>query len=193
MSDDAGTTESRVFVDATLETFGFLIDLGFRATRRDPRFVRFESDAVFVNVYHGRSSYQLGVELGRLNRGELFSLYEVLSAFAPADVDLSRLQAVDADVLKRCLGTIAATVERRCGGLLVGDPDAFAALLATSSRLRESATLSAQFGAILDRADQAWIDGDRSRAADLYESASPALDETRRRRLAYVRDKQSAG
>jgi hypothetical protein len=49
------------------------------------------------------------------------------------------------------------------------------------------------FGAILDEADRAWLEKDRDRAADLYETASPALDEVRRRRLAFVRGRQTSG
>jgi len=32
-------------------------------------FVRYESSTVFVNLYHGRASYELGFEIGRLDDG----------------------------------------------------------------------------------------------------------------------------
>jgi hypothetical protein len=192
MTSDRPSTDDRAFPELALEAFGFLIAMGFRVARSEDRLIRLESDLVYVNVYYGRSSYQVGVELGRLDRVELYALYEVLSAFAPADASLAGLQAVEPDVVDRCLRKVAAVLERHCRDLLAGDDGAFVTLHSTASRLRESATISAQFGAIVDRADQAWTDGDRSRAADLYASAAPALDEIRRKRLAHVRGKQAA-
>ncbi|EHN12317.1 hypothetical protein PAI11_07790 [Patulibacter medicamentivorans] len=46
---------------------------------------------------------------------------------------------------------------------------------------------------MIDEADRAWQGGDRQRAAELYESAAPALDDARRRRVDYARRKQDAG
>lgn len=53
------------FVDAVLEQFAFLESFGLLLTKSEPTFVRFESEERFVNVFHGRSSYEIGVEVGR--------------------------------------------------------------------------------------------------------------------------------
>lgn len=54
------------FAEAVQLSFRFLEKQGFECARADPTFVRYESDQAFVNVYHGRSSYELSVEIGRL-------------------------------------------------------------------------------------------------------------------------------
>jgi len=174
------------FVAAALKAFAFLEDLGFSVVRREPTLLRFESESVFINVYHGRSSYQVGLELGRLQGDELYSLHEVLSGMAPNDLDRARCQTVDPATLVRCLTSIAETVKRNCQLLLVGNDKAFRRLNSVVSPMREATTLQAKFGAILDRADQAWEQKNLSEAASLYERAAPALDETRRRRLEYL-------
>ncbi len=52
---------------------------GLEPISEDVTFVRYESDAVFVNVYHGRGSFEIGVEIGRLDRTEKYGLDYVVS------------------------------------------------------------------------------------------------------------------
>lgn len=178
------------FVDLALKAFAFLLRLGFVVTRRDGTLVRFERDNVFVNVYHGRSSYQVCLELGRVPQNDIYWLHELLSATAPAHIDQARWQTADPEVLGRCLSSIGATIEQCCGPLLNGDTDAFEKLRAAAAPGRRAATLQAQFGAIIDRADKAWESKDLSKAAALYEKSEPGLDATRVRRLEYLRKRE---
>jgi hypothetical protein len=189
-SVDGGGAGRLGFVDLVLKTFSFLRGLGFEVGRRETTLVRFESGTMFVNVYHGRSSYQVGLELGRIAEGEMYSLHEILRSFAPAEVEVALCQTTDPVVLERCLATMAWIVEKNCGSLLAGDRGAFKRLDSVTARSRRSATIQAQFGAIVDRADRAWENKDFALAAELYEKASPALDETRMRRLAFLRSRK---
>src|SRR5215471_1441934 len=60
--------------------FSFLNSYGFKTVQEQTTFVRFESATVFVNVYHGRASFELGVEIGRLsNPGEMVLLLDVVT------------------------------------------------------------------------------------------------------------------
>ena len=54
------------FKDAVLSSFKFLGDFGLRRVEEKLTLVRYESSEVLLNVYHGRASYELGVEIGRL-------------------------------------------------------------------------------------------------------------------------------
>jgi hypothetical protein len=141
-------------------------------------------------VYHGRSSYQIGLELGRLHHGDRYSLHELLTAVAPDEVGRARCQTSDPKVLERCLSAIADVVAKKCGPLLGGDAVSFENLRSSVAPMRKTATLQARFGAILDRADQAWEAKDLRLATDLYQQAEPALNETRCRRLKYLRHKK---
>src|SRR5262249_16077605 len=76
--------ESIGFKEAALSSFRFLSDLGFRTVAVHVTQVRYESHDVFVNVYHGRASFELGVEIGRLKHpDEKVPLDEMLT-FADA-------------------------------------------------------------------------------------------------------------
>lgn len=183
-------TRSPAFDHLALDAFAFLAEMGFKVVERTPTFVRLERGEVFVQLYHGRSSHQVGLELGREAHGQLFSLNEVLVAFAPDLAEQARYQATEPDVLERCLRSVAKTLREQATEVLLGEDAAFLILSQTATKVRRTATLGAQYGAILDQAERAWTDGDRERAAELYEKAEPALDETGRRRLVFVRDKQ---
>jgi hypothetical protein len=179
------------FISLVLRELAFLPQLGFSVVLRESTRVRFESERVFVNVYHGRQSHAVGVELGLTRDGELYNLFEVFSACAPEDLDRARYQASDADELERGLRKVAHTMEEKCRLVLEGDESAFVKLREVAEQLRKAATQQAQFGAILSRADQAWDDKDWGAARSLYERAEPTLNSTQRRRLEYMRKKNS--
>jgi hypothetical protein len=60
-----GVTDRSVlhFADEVKGRFSFLEILGFRHVRSEPTFVRFESPRANVNVYHGRRSFEIGLEI----------------------------------------------------------------------------------------------------------------------------------
>lgn len=53
------------FVQAVRSSFAFLEKVGLQVVREESTLVRFESCNRFVNVFHGRGSYELGVDFGR--------------------------------------------------------------------------------------------------------------------------------
>jgi hypothetical protein len=62
------------FQEAVLDGFGFLRAYGLKAVEKNPTFVRFESKKVFVNVFHGRGSYEICIEVGLKGRIEKYGL-----------------------------------------------------------------------------------------------------------------------
>jgi len=52
------------FEEPVLSNFDFLRSHGLKLVESAPTLVRFESREVFVNLYHGRASYEIGVEIG---------------------------------------------------------------------------------------------------------------------------------
>src|SRR6266545_442730 len=77
------------FVSEVRTAFNFLLtDYGFSCVKIEPTFLRYESPLIFINIYHGRKSSELGVEIGQLNNvlgarenhytiGEVMDLMEV--------------------------------------------------------------------------------------------------------------------
>lgn len=56
------------FSETVLENFSFLEkDYLFTCAQVEQTFVRYESSRVFVNIYHGRGSFEIGGEIGLIN------------------------------------------------------------------------------------------------------------------------------
>lgn len=182
------SSERPSFAEIAEINFLFLISLGFKMTRCDATLLRFESPAVFVDIYYDPLSHHVGLDLGLLRESSAFSLHEVLTFLAPAELASARCQASNSEMLERCLSEIASLVDNQCQPLLRGDLAAFASLRSIVAPMRMRATLEAQFGAVIDRADRAWEAKDLQLAMALYEKAQPALDDIRVRRLAYLRN-----
>jgi len=51
------------FAEEVKDCFSFLEALGFRCVRSEATFVRFESPRVSINVYHGRHSFEIDLEI----------------------------------------------------------------------------------------------------------------------------------
>lgn len=78
------------FAEAVEEQFGFLQEHGFRRVQSEPSFVRFESRHAYVNIYHGRQSFEIGLEVGSFIVGEeetSYSMSEIIRLVEPSKAD----------------------------------------------------------------------------------------------------------
>jgi hypothetical protein len=67
------------FPEEVQRHFSFLQALGFRCVHSDATFVRYKSPEIAVNVYHGRRSYEIGLEIESAQvPGESYSIFEIL-------------------------------------------------------------------------------------------------------------------
>jgi hypothetical protein len=185
--------DGRLGFPAASEAFGFLESLGFHRISVDESLAVYESRALKLEVYHGRYSYQLGVNLEILSTGEVFSLPEVLGCFAPSEIGWSRWQTSDAPGVQVGLRAIAAVLVQHCAPLLRGELEPLDKLRTSVKSPRAQATAAARFGAVLDRADEAWCLRDFSRALELYLSGEGALSSAQRRRLNYLKSGAAKG
>lgn len=67
------------FPEEVKHRFAYLEGLGFRDVRTEPTFVRYESPATAINIYQGRQSYEIGLEIESSQAPtESYSFSEVL-------------------------------------------------------------------------------------------------------------------
>ena len=180
------------FVNTVIRVFGFLSAEGFRITEENPGGVRYETSRAFVAVFLEPGSYAIDVRMG-LGRSDGFLLGEVVSALAPGERRPTTFQASTEGALDYCMREIAALIADHCLAYLRCDARAIETVerVAAAARQERSrkATLLATFGAVLVRADAAWQHRQLDEAQSLYTEAEPALDDTRRRRLRYLRSR----
>jgi len=113
------------FEGAVGDAFSFLVsDFGFHVVRSDATSVRYESDKVYLNVYHGRRSYEIDVEVGRLPdlRGVHYRLREVLGALLgePARQNAYYYQSSSPEGVRHCIAIVVGLVRRHYARVLLG-------------------------------------------------------------------------
>lgn len=172
------------------EEFSFLVDtFGYELTQEDVTFLRFEGNGIFVNVYHGRLSYEIGIELGRLP-DEKYTLHEILSVINPSVASEAGAQASAKDAVRNCLRRIAKVFRENCKKVLMNDSSVFESIAPQVSVWRQEYTDKYQFGATKNRANEAWLRKDYPEARRLYGSISKHLTRTEERRLRYLIKKE---
>lgn len=184
------------FEEAVLGAFAFMItDFGYRVVESVVTRVRYESAAVFVNVFHGRSSYEIGVEIGpqtnsrssELDGEERYSLWDIcLLEGAQGVTTKSFLQASTPDRVLDAVEKAAALLKEYGGDALRGDPSYFARLGEAHTvrfHAEQSATLLQRIQGDLDAA---WGRKDFAAVVALLEGV-PELPPRESRRLEYAR------
>jgi hypothetical protein len=75
------------FETSVVDAFSFLLDYGYRCVQCEKTFVRYESEKIFFQIYHGRISKELGLEVGQISE-----LRELENKFSLAE--LSELMGI---------------------------------------------------------------------------------------------------
>ena len=182
------------FSEAVQSAFGFLQqDYGFRCVEAGPTFVRYESDLAFVNIYHGRASYELGFEVGRRPdvRGQPESHYtmaEILQlAAAEAEAGNSCFQASTREGVQQLVPRLAALVRKYAPPALRGDPSTFDRLRELQSANSQRYINESRLARVREQAEEAWQKKWYPLVVRLYESIPQDLTRVEARRLEYAR------
>jgi hypothetical protein len=138
-------------------------------------FVRYESGRVFVNVFHGRGSYELGVEVGRWivvdddRVEEKFPLGDVIALDHDVlAVGYRPLATTEKEPLVRFVAQLAEWTHRFARRALEGDAATFDALRAQGARLSQAMQEGWRANRLRAAADDAWHNRDWGRVVDAY-------------------------
>ncbi|MCI0560634.1 MAG: hypothetical protein MN733_19280 [Nitrososphaera sp.] len=179
------------FSRAVLQYFNFLCsDYGFQVTDQSVTLVRFESNDVFINVYHGRASYELGVEIGKFDdpSGTRYRLPTIIEAFMGNTVGQKGVfQASSPDAIRSSIEHLAQLVSSYCSALLRGDNDAFDRVRKAAKHISEELTGHYTRGVLRRRAEQAWQNKDYADVVRIYGKFSQTLTSIERKRLEIAR------
>jgi len=185
----AADRHSLGFAESVKNAFSFLA-ANFHVAEAAATFVRYESDKMFLNVYHGRQSYEVGVEVGCLHDAEAYRyrLPEVLGAFlgeARHQNDYY-FQASDRDGVRRCVEAAASLVEQHYGAVLEADPFALKRVKTFTSERNDEYTREVVQQPTRDSAERAWQEKDYPTVAQLYGSIRSDLTPVERKRMEYA-------
>lgn len=188
--------ESFGFKEKVLSEFEFLVrNYGYSCVQANPTFVRFESKKVFVNVYHGRSSYILGFEIGllgdKIHGQELkITLDSILRA---KDVSLGTksiiLQASTEPSLNKCVKQLAGVIRENITEELLGKDDALTELFTVQERISDNYLRDMDLGYLRNKVASAWAKKDFQEVIDLYQLMINDLNPLEIKRLEYAKKK----
>jgi hypothetical protein len=194
-----GPERSRLgFATVAPEEFSFLLGLGFALTELSYTVARYETDRRLVRVFHGRWSYELGVDVGRgievdgVRREQAFPLRDVVAPRGhPAEVGYGGTSATTSESVRKFLGLLATWTHEFAGPFL-SDGDRWFDRLSESNAVRAQAEQDELHAARLRaRAGEAWQRRDFGTVVNAYreiEAELPAvvLRASERGRLDYA-------
>lgn len=179
------------FVEAVQEEFRFLETHGYKCVWVEPTFIKYELGGFFVNVYHGRSSFELGVEIGQMNQadenGTGYSLTELLQFCAPEKKDRWYFAARTPADVKTGVGRMAEAFKQCSDLILSGSPAVFDQLREQRKKWKYSFALDVLAKQTRPKAEMAFQKKRYAEAAKLYESIRAALTPTELKKLEYAR------
>lgn len=179
------------FRETVLSSFNFLGDFGLHPVEEEVTLVRYESSEAFVNVYHGRASFELGVEIGRLKEPtEKLTLYDIV-AWAGAEKAEGFGQHVAFQVSSRkgvqeFVPKLAALIKKHAAPLLRGDRAAYDSALAIQSERAQQYAKEVNLKSVRSKVEAAWQAKDYAQVVELYDSMRNDLTDVEAKKLDYA-------
>lgn len=186
------------FKEVVLKNFRFLHRYRFRCVRADSTLVRYETlwplsrKRLFVNVYHGRGSYEMGVEIGPSEQErETVRLPEMVRWAGASEVDeLGQhimFQTSSREGVQKLVPKMADIVRRYGAPFLRGERRAYSGILEKRRRSSLRSEREMALRRARDNADVAWHAKDFEQVVRLYQPFQEDLMESERMRLNYAR------
>ena len=179
------------FSKTVVESFKFLTDeYSFHLTMIEPTLVTFESPSLFINIYHGRRSFELGFEIGeKVGPRDLhFSIGELIYLVdSQKGEEYQGLQASTQDRVGNLVPRLASLVKEYAADALKGNAKCFEALAALREQRGDALLKKWRLSGIRESADKAWKDKNLDRIVELYESMQGDLSAVESKRLQYAK------
>lgn len=193
------------FEEAVLSAFAFLTapSHAFRCVTSESTIVRYESTDVFVTIYHGRSSYELGCEIGLLTgqgdaglgKGgdedpleEGFTIWEIARLEgAPGIDERTFLQASTAERVERLVPQLAELVRTYAPRALRGDAAYYASLSQARTSWFENYMTDSRLKRARADVARAWQSKNYAEVVRLLEPLSDELTPAEYKKLEYAR------
>lgn len=186
--------ERLCFKEEVLSAFNFLTkEHGFHCVKAEITFVRYESQSVFINIYHGRGSFEIGFEIGQLDVSPKYpevkyTLGDLLDLVGVREKEeYTFFQASTKERIKIWVPKLAELVRKYGGSILKGVPDIFGRLKEIQTRNSEMYLKEIRISRIRKKAEEVWHSKDYKTLVKLYESIREDLTPAEAKKLEYAR------
>jgi hypothetical protein len=164
------------------EEFSFLQDFGFNLIDSSTTIVRYQKGAIEICVYHGRQSYEIGVEF--FYREVRYSISEFIRAVDPELAEHYRNPAAcERGIVGRMLSKVSELTKKYCIRLLQGDESIFITLESQRKSWMERYALEVRVKQIRPKANELFRLGEYAKAVELYNSIKACLSPAELKKL----------
>jgi hypothetical protein len=185
--------EELQFSQVVEREFRFLIDdYYYELVKSEATFVRYESKSYFMNIFHGRISYEIGVEIGDLTVGWEDYIYPhgILDYVLGPDHGITTyFQASSREAVENCVVKLAGIIRKHCMDVASGDRRAIDAIIEAQWKDSEEYTKQVVQEPVRREAEEAWRNKDYSKVVSLYGSIKEDLSEIELKKLEYAKKK----
>lgn len=146
------------FAEEVKERFSFLETVDFRCVRSEATFVRFESPRAGVNVYHGRRSFEIGLEIeSALSPADAYSFSEILRWVDHEQSEQYRNYATHTvQGVAEGVGKLAELFQRCIAAGILNDKQLFSRLKLQRQELARNYALETQLEQARRKTEIAW-------------------------------------
>lgn len=180
------------FKEAVLSCFDFLRSYGLQPVQEEATFVRYESNSVFIDIHHGRGSYEIGAEIGRLDRPEKYGLDYIVSRAGNTAWETegfgkhTMFQVSSREGVQEFVPKVAELVKKYGAPFLRGDVAFYDELGEDNKRAVLEFARQQQLKDIRKSAELAWHAKDYGQVVELYGPVRKDLTEVEAKKLAYA-------
>ncbi|MCB1984645.1 MAG: hypothetical protein H6936_06935 [Burkholderiales bacterium] len=189
--DPLSNREQFNFIEAVRSEFSYLSDYGYSCVKVEPTIVRYKSDTAFLNIYHGRISFEIAAEFGQLKwygNSQSYSVSELIRLSDPeAAKKYKNYAAHSPDGVKAGVKRLSVLLKKYADNFLNGTPCIFAKLSEQGKELIEEFAAEVLLRQVRPEAEEAFRNKDFVKAARLYASIESELSAAERKKLAYSR------
>jgi hypothetical protein len=184
------------FPAIVISAFEFLVkDFSFSCVKRDATYVRYESSAAFVNIYHGRASFELNVEIGeRVVDGRVpensFTIGDILYFVNPQIAeDYRPYQVTNTESVRKFVNELAHLVKDYATPALQGDHAFLQRVSEIQLQRSDNLVRGWELNRVRKDVEIAWRDKDFKRVIQLFEPFEKYLTPAEVKKLEFAKKK----
>ena len=184
------------FPDHVEREFGFLRDFGFMTRQREATLVRFESDRLRIDVYHGRQSYEIGLSIASVNASQedWYSMGTLLAIMEPdAGRAYRRYAAPSPAAVERGVTELAGLLSRCVASGLLNDPTLLQRLREESQASADAYASEVRLADVRKKLQAVWNTRDFAAVVTLLAPVQHLLTDVEREKLQYARERAGKG
>ncbi len=182
---DIPDRSSLKFEEQVMESFIFLVDLGFSEIEILPTLVRYQNGDIEVDIYHGRQSYEIGA--GVTVFGVRYSIARIIEVSDPGAYEQFRYAMMTTpEGVAAAIKELGSLLKRYGNDVLHGDSQFISTLEKQGEQNAEKLALDSLAYQLRPQASEAFRQKDYLTAADLYSRIRKCLSTAELKKLSFA-------